>query len=331
MSHGAYNNLWREAQAHMNGLLALELSPESLSPPKDLVAFSRQQASLFIHYVQILRKLDQVYDQLANPQKRRLVRSLLDGVMGRVLELRRDMIQRHLSEFIYMDDAIQDLKLTPADFDIPIPKYFRNERARVMQERKKLFSQIMDETAPEDAAAKRVVILTKDEAVRVIQISERARQGRLRAAFMREIWREEQREKRARLLGITTMDPTQAATYIQKVWKGHKQRKITQQLRAEELMFLGMVGLQGVSDQEENRGSVSLSQRPPQRPSPQPPAPSPRPRSPETAPSSNPLCDRQRPSSGLERLGSVWPLWVVSGCPNLPPPRQPAESWPAAL
>lgn len=59
--------------------------------------------------------------------------------------------------------------------------------------------------------------MSVDEAVRVIQVSERARQGRLRAKFMREIYLEEKRERMAKLQGEKALDPDLAAQRIQKV------------------------------------------------------------------------------------------------------------------
>ena len=59
--------------------------------------------------------------------------------------------------------------------------------------------------------------MTLEEAIRLIQIHERARQGRLRAKFMREIRKQEEREKKASLRGAPTLDPEFAAERIQKV------------------------------------------------------------------------------------------------------------------
>ena len=59
--------------------------------------------------------------------------------------------------------------------------------------------------------------MTLEDAIRVIQIHERARQGRLRAKFMREIRQQEEREKRAALRGAPTLDPEVASVRIQKV------------------------------------------------------------------------------------------------------------------
>ena len=56
-----------------------------------------------------------------------------------------------------------------------------------------------------------------DQAIRIIQVHERARQGRLRARFMREIRQQEEREKQAQTRGAPTLDPDVAAMRIQKV------------------------------------------------------------------------------------------------------------------
>lgn len=60
--------------------------------------------------------------------------------------------------------------------------------------------------------------LNLEEAIKIIQVSERARQGRLRAKFMREIQRDEERQRRAkdRDLGAAAIDT--AVVRIQKVW-----------------------------------------------------------------------------------------------------------------
>ena len=56
-----------------------------------------------------------------------------------------------------------------------------------------------------------------DEAIRMIQIHERARQGRLRAKLMQEILLQEDKERHANVKGAPTMDGNEAALKIQKV------------------------------------------------------------------------------------------------------------------
>ena len=62
--------------------------------------------------------------------------------------------------------------------------------------------------------------MTLEDAIRMIQIHERARQGRLRAKICQEIRQQEERERLAANRGAPTLDPDIAATRIQKVQEG---------------------------------------------------------------------------------------------------------------
>lgn len=70
---------------------------------------------MYIKYIQIFRKLEQCYDQIVHPQKRRVLRHVLDGAMGRILELKHEMVNLEFSEYHYFDDVLSDLKLTPVN------------------------------------------------------------------------------------------------------------------------------------------------------------------------------------------------------------------------
>lgn len=70
-------------------------------------------ACLYIKYVQIFKKLSTAYDQMVHPQKRRVVRLMLDGVTGRVLELKHSLVALDASDYHYFDAILSDLKLTP--------------------------------------------------------------------------------------------------------------------------------------------------------------------------------------------------------------------------
>ena len=98
---------------------------------------------MYVRYIQIYRRLEQCYDQVVHPQKRRIMKTTLDGVIGRILELKAEMAKNDASDFHYFDDIISYLKLTPNDIEIPIPKYFTLERAKQLKEREKFFAQIL--------------------------------------------------------------------------------------------------------------------------------------------------------------------------------------------
>ncbi|PIK45491.1 putative IQ and AAA domain-containing protein 1 [Apostichopus japonicus] len=82
--------------------------------------------------------------------------------------------------------------------------------------------------------------MSTEEAVRNIQVHERARQGRLRAKFMREIRLQEERERLAANRGAPTLDNELAAVRIQKIWKGYSVRKRIKKEREDEMIFIRM-------------------------------------------------------------------------------------------
>lgn len=62
--------------------------------------------------------------------------------------------------------------------------------------------------------------MSRTEALLLVQSAERARQGRLRAIFMREIRKEEERDRRTRENGRQKINQDQGAIVIQKVTLG---------------------------------------------------------------------------------------------------------------
>ena len=83
--------------------------------------------------------------------------------------------------------------------------------------------------------------LSSEEAVRLLKVHERARQGRLRLGLMKEIRTREEKERQATRERGSAMPPFQAAQQIQRFWRGYITRRNTRQLRQQELEFIGMV------------------------------------------------------------------------------------------
>ncbi|XP_026860501.2 dynein regulatory complex protein 11 [Electrophorus electricus] len=241
MSHSSYGRMWAEAQGALDELLEDEAPTVQPPPQKDHLQVFQTLASFYLRYLQIFRALEAVYDQLVHPQKRRTVRHVLEGVMGRLLELKNDMVDLEASEFHYFDDMLQDLKMTPEDLEVPIPRYFVRERMKVLKQREKMLAHILakrEQLHPEPVP---VQTMSMERAVRVLQVSERARQGRLRAHFMKQITEQERRRRSHEGCGPCMPHPQLAATLIQKVWRGYRQRKKTSKERLDEMIFLGMV------------------------------------------------------------------------------------------
>ncbi|XP_074049439.1 IQ and AAA domain-containing protein 1-like isoform X2 [Macrotis lagotis] len=220
MSEGTYQQLWVSTHQTLQKLLFQEqqLLPES-GPDRDQGSFFYKLSSFFLHYLKMMRQLDTIYDQLVHPQKRLLVRRLLEGVTGRILELKEEL----------------------ADLEVPIPKYFSLERVKLFQERETMM-EFLEKSWPVDYKATVSVVLSQSEAIIMIQRAERARQGRLRAKFMKEIRRdEEQKQQRVRESKWLESHKDRAALIIQKVWRGYLQRKRTKKERLLEMEFIGML------------------------------------------------------------------------------------------
>uniref|UniRef100_W5KQD7 IQ motif containing with AAA domain 1 n=1 Tax=Astyanax mexicanus TaxID=7994 RepID=W5KQD7_ASTMX len=236
----SYSRIWAEAQGALADLLEDEIPPTSLRPQKDRFQAFHTLATFYLRYLHIFRRLEEVYDQIVHPQKRQVVRQVLEGVMGRLVELKNEMVELEFSEFHYLDDLLQDLKMTPEDLDVPIPRYFIRERMKALKERERMLAHILEKKGSLNQEPVSLQVMSVERAVQLLQVSERARQGRLRAHFMKEIWREERRIRQGED-GPTEADLNLAATLIQRVWRGYRERKRTKKERLEEMIFLGMV------------------------------------------------------------------------------------------
>ncbi|NXF98056.1 DRC11 protein, partial [Eubucco bourcierii] len=232
-----YNKMWADAQKDLDIQLQKERE-ELLQPEKDQEKAFKMLTTSYIKYLQIFRNLEMAHDQLLHQQKQAVIQQVLDGVMGRILEIKKEMVELENSEFHYIDNILVDLELLPEDLEVPIPRYFIKERLEVLQQREKLLDQILLSAGLQ--TQKPVKTMTSEEATRVIQVAERARQGRHRAAFMKKLYLEDKRQNQTEPQVEMGPSPDDAATSIQKVWRGYNQRKKTQKMREEEMIFLGM-------------------------------------------------------------------------------------------
>lgn len=115
-------------------------------------------ACLYIKYLQIFRKLESAYDNMLHPQKRIDVKTILELVQARVVELKHALVRwapRNPDvnppgtklppfpfpwEYVNLDDILVDLKLPPAMLEVPIPKYYVEDRQEELKNRNKVRS-----------------------------------------------------------------------------------------------------------------------------------------------------------------------------------------------
>lgn len=104
----------------------------------------------------------------------------------RVLEMKHELVNLDMSEFSYFDDILLEMKLLPQDVEIGVPKYYRRERQNELKMREETMDEILRKLGYLEEKEEEIE-MTEEEAIRLIQIHERARQGRLRFQFMKEI------------------------------------------------------------------------------------------------------------------------------------------------
>ncbi|KAI9336953.1 hypothetical protein BDR26DRAFT_864270 [Obelidium mucronatum] len=230
---------WNSAHQQLLDQIEYETPKDVVMAPKDRETAFQHLAVLYIKYIQAFRKLEVAYDQLVHPQKRRLLKEILIGVMGRVIELKSKIVEVELSDVSNYAEILLDLKLTPEDLALPIPRFILEEREKELLERKT----VLDTLGARDVSLGDSVPIFPDispaDAIKMIQINERGRQGRLRAKYMRDIKIQARREKDLDA-GDDEGELNSAALKIQRVFRGHRARKFAKARLREELIFLGM-------------------------------------------------------------------------------------------
>lgn len=117
---------------------------------------------------------------MVHPQKRILVKKCMAGILTRILELKELMIDVEEREFHFFDDVLQDLQLTPDEVEMTIPRYFRDDRMVVLQNREHILESIVKKIEGGVEPKKQEVDMTREQAILLIQRHQRAYMGRLK-------------------------------------------------------------------------------------------------------------------------------------------------------
>lgn len=240
MSHKTYDNEFKNTQDLLTETLQIEPVQADRREDRQLLA------TLYIRYILIANHLTVCVDQVVQPQKRKLILKLLEAALGRVLELKTDLVEADLNEYTHSGDIIEKLKITPMDAQLEIPSCFRKNRHDELEYRKKIIEGVLSRLGYIDKEKKKAP-MKEHEAILIIQTHERARQGRLRAQFMKEIKTvkekskapvtEDAKEGEDTKLGISLS----AAMKIQKIWRGYIARRITRRRKLQEMLLIGMI------------------------------------------------------------------------------------------
>ncbi|XP_037779326.1 IQ and AAA domain-containing protein 1-like [Penaeus monodon] len=270
MSFRTYNALWADAQDDLGVVLEKDQELHGTFHQDQRADVIHRLKRVYVQYLGVARKLDTCYDLLLHPQKRLLLRRLLDSIISRIVEMKHELVALDLSDIQHCDDIMAELGLTPEDMEVPIPTYIRRERAELINEIVDLDSFIS--SSLEFVAVNRYHIrangsldfqlqrnifiddclrragleavsedefspLTVSEAILLLQKHERAKQGRAKADHRRDMLAKQERERGR---GRQQMSMEAAVVKLQAVTRGMLARRIVREMRYHEELFLGL-------------------------------------------------------------------------------------------
>ena len=140
----------------------------------------------FLEYLEIYKSLNNITNNVVQPEKNKILRKLLNCVIGRVLELKSDMVNVDGSDYHFLSKILIDKKLTPFDVDIPAPilanDQFKNPTS-IHNKIRRIIGNDEGLTANYDARYYNAVVgtfidkprMTVSDAIRIVQKTERAR------------------------------------------------------------------------------------------------------------------------------------------------------------
>lgn len=88
------------------------------------------------------QKLENSYDQMVHPQKRNLMKGMLENTIIRMCEVKQNLVKYSThsnfiqSEYVNIDEILIELKLTPKAIKVHIPRYYQeksSERDKIVE------------------------------------------------------------------------------------------------------------------------------------------------------------------------------------------------------
>ncbi|XP_042899684.1 dynein regulatory complex protein 11-like [Parasteatoda tepidariorum] len=242
MSNKKYNDLWKSTQADLEKLLEEELIETSALSDQERLKAIRKSSVLYLKYIKVSNKLIDCHRNILQPQKRNLLQKLIDNCIGRVLELKHELVGLEFSEIQFLDEVLLELKMVPSEMDIKIPMYFYDKSTEEQEKHAlivELLKYITKETSIKHWGTQRMSV---KEAVSLILNHDRARRGRMAFLDAQRLFeiKEENRLKECRKNLKEEIAQDVAATRIQRAWRWFIFHKKFRTIYDAEMNLLGM-------------------------------------------------------------------------------------------
>lgn len=164
-----YDKFWREAQAMLADTIQIDTVLQNAKPQKDRKKAHDVISTLYVKYIVACNKLEQCYDQIIQPQKRLLIKKSLNASLGRILELKHELVNIDLSEYSYYDDVLIECGVTPQEAEIQVPRYYRRERNAEIEEKRAFMEKTLRNLGTLHDTIEPTK-MTESQAIRLIQV-----------------------------------------------------------------------------------------------------------------------------------------------------------------
>ncbi|KAK9877838.1 hypothetical protein WA026_020070 [Henosepilachna vigintioctopunctata] len=105
MSHNYYDEKWKNTLTYLETVLLDE--PVQV----DRREHRKELAGLYLKYIVISNELCEIIDQVVQVQKRKLMKKLLEATLGRILELKYDLVEADINDWTHCGDEMESLRL----------------------------------------------------------------------------------------------------------------------------------------------------------------------------------------------------------------------------
>ncbi|KAH8309765.1 hypothetical protein KR067_002715 [Drosophila pandora] len=177
MSFDLNHKYWVSTRKDIAQLIKKQNRLKKIAPPGEKAVSFKIFAELYVLYVELVAKLGFIYHHTFQVQKRAVVRTLVESATQQLMQLKEELKELEMSEYVYLDKALIARKLTPRDLVIWRSPQFLYRRPLDIQNIIADNRLYMNDVEKEEKAAQDFVPIT--EAITLIQAHERARRARV--------------------------------------------------------------------------------------------------------------------------------------------------------
>ncbi|XP_066597295.1 IQ and AAA domain-containing protein 1-like [Prorops nasuta] len=254
MSFAYYDKLWLRTRNDLEKILALERSHQEAPPIKEKRAVLNFLLPTYLKYKHIVQNLVMCHDATVHSQYRECMKNFLERCIARMLEFKREILNKEFSDYLWPDHHMVRLKFTPDDLNIPPPRFVKGPA----EQRRKFLEELIDDALADEEETMTVStleipeVIDKKKASLMLQSHERARVARIIAtddtiaSLAKKIY--DYRRKKAMEASytmpvgkkMTRSMQEKAALKIQCAWRGYLGRKAAKQILNNLESLLGM-------------------------------------------------------------------------------------------